>query len=48
MKYFVDTTLMTSFQRHFFTISYLIITFLMAYILNRFYEKPMMNLRDRI
>src|SRR5574343_278755 len=48
MKYFVDTTVLTSHQRHFFTILYLMITFLMAYILYRFYEKPMMNLRDKI
>ena len=46
MKHFVDTTVLSTSERHFFTLIYLTITFLLSYILYRFYEKPMMNLRD--
>jgi peptidoglycan/LPS O-acetylase OafA/YrhL len=47
MKCFIDTTALSPSERHFFTFCYLIITFLLSYILYRFYEKPMMNLRDK-
>lgn len=47
MKYFVDTTVLSSSERHFFTFCYLVITFLLSFILYRYYEKPMMNLRDK-
>ena len=47
MKHFVDTTVLSTSERHFFTLIYLTITFLLSYILYRFYEKPMMNLRDK-
>ena len=47
MKCFIDTTTISSSERHFFTFCYLIITFLFSYFLYRFYEKPMMNLRDK-
>ena len=46
MKHFVDTTVLLTSERHFFTFCYLVITFLFSYILYHFYEKPMMNLRD--
>jgi len=46
MKYFVDTSVLSSLERHFFTLFYLLVTFLFSYILYRFYEKPIMNLRD--
>jgi peptidoglycan/LPS O-acetylase OafA/YrhL len=47
MKYFVDTTTFSSCERHFFTFCYLVITFLLSYILYRFYEKPMTSLREK-
>ena len=47
LKVFMDTTQMSTTERHFFTLIYLTITFLLSYILYRFYEKPMMNLRDK-
>lgn len=47
MKHFVDTKVLSSFERHFFTFCYLVITFLLSFILYRYYEKPMMNLRDK-
>ena len=46
LKVFMDTTQISTTERHFFTFIYLTITFLLSYILYRFYEKPMMNLRD--
>ena len=48
MKYFVDTTILSLSERHFFTILYIIITFFMSLIVYRFYEKPIMNLRDKV
>ena len=47
MKHFVDTTVLSTSERHFFTLIYLTITFLLSYILYRFYEKPIMNWRDK-
>lgn len=47
MKYCVDTENLSSPERHFFTFYYLVITFILSYFLYRFYEKPMMNLRDK-
>ena len=47
LKVFIDTSQMSTTERHFFTLIYLTITFLLSYILYRFYEKPMMNLRDK-
>ena len=47
MKHFVDTTVLSTSERHFFTFIYLSITFLLSYILYRFYEKPIMNWRDK-
>ena len=47
LKFFMDTSQMSITERHFFTLIYLTITFLLYYILYRFYEKPMMNLRDK-
>lgn len=47
MKHFVDTTVLSSMERHFFTLLYILITFFLSYILYRFYEKPMMDLRDK-
>lgn len=47
LKTFFDTSQMPDFERHFFTIVYLLITFLSSYLLYRFYEKPIMNWRDK-
>ena len=47
LKVFIDTSQMSTTERHFFTLIYITITFLLSYILYRFYEKPMMNLRDK-
>lgn len=47
LKVFMDTSQMSTTERHFFTFIYLTITFLLSYILYRFYEKPIMNWRDK-
>lgn len=47
MKYFVDTTLYSKTERLLFTTIYLIIVFILSALLYRFYEKPMMDLRDK-
>lgn len=47
LKTFFDTSQMPDFERHFFTIIYLLITFLSSYLLYRLYEKPIMNWRDK-
>jgi peptidoglycan/LPS O-acetylase OafA/YrhL len=47
LKVFMDTSQMSTTERHFFTLIYLTITFLLSYILYRFYEKPIMNWRDK-
>lgn len=47
MKYFVDTTFFTTFQLHFFTFCYLTVTFFLSFLLYKYFEKPIMNLRDK-
>lgn len=47
LKTFFDTFQMSDFERHLFTLVYLLITFLSSYLLYRFYEKPIMNWRDK-
>jgi peptidoglycan/LPS O-acetylase OafA/YrhL len=47
LKTFFDTSQMLDFERHLFTLVYLLITFLSSYLLYRFYEKPIMNWRDK-
>lgn len=47
LKTFFDTSQMSYFERHFFTLVYLLITFLSSYLLYRFFEKPIMNWRDK-
>lgn len=47
MKHFIDTTVLSTSEKHFFTFCYLVITFLLSFILYQFYEKPMMNCRDK-
>ena len=48
MKYYVETINYTKLQLHVFTFSYLIITVLLSWFLFQFYEKPIMNRRDKI
>lgn len=45
LKYWIDTTALVGWQLHLFTIMYLGITFLLSYLLYRYYEKPLMALR---
>ena len=47
LKTYFDTSQMLDFERHLFTLVYLFITLLSSYLLYRFYEKPIMNWRDR-
>lgn len=47
LKVFMDTSQMSTAEHHFFTFIYLVITFLLSYILYRFYEKPILNWRDK-
>lgn len=47
LKVFIDTSQMSTTERHFFAFIYLTITFLLSYVLYRFYEKPIMNWRDK-
>ncbi|WNM19041.1 acyltransferase family protein [Flavobacterium capsici] len=47
MKYFVDTISFSKTERLLFTAIYLIIVFILSTLLYRFYEKPMMDLRDK-
>lgn len=48
MKFAIDTSNYTKIQLHIFTFVYLVITFLLSWILYRFYEKPMTDRRDKI
>lgn len=47
MKNWIDTTKYTIPQLHVFTVVYLIITFGLSFLLYRYYEKPIMDRRDR-
>lgn len=47
MKYFVDTASFLTFQLHSFTFCYLVITFFLSFLLYKFFEKPIMDLRKR-
>lgn len=47
LKTFFDTFQMSDFERHLLTLVYLLITFLLSYLLYQFYEKPIMNWRDK-
>ncbi|MGV9004854.1 acyltransferase family protein [Flavobacterium sp.] len=46
MKYFIDLSSFTKLGLYIFTSSYLMIVFILSALLYRFYEKPMMDLRD--
>lgn len=47
MKHFVNTEILSTSAKYFFTFCYLVVTFLLSYVFYRFYEKPMMDLRDK-
>ena len=47
MKHFIDITSFTKAQLYLFTTLYLMIVFILSALLYRFYEKPMMDLRDK-
>jgi peptidoglycan/LPS O-acetylase OafA/YrhL len=47
MKYCIDTTVFSTSQLHLFTFSYLGITFFLSFLLYKYFEKPIMNLRDK-
>jgi peptidoglycan/LPS O-acetylase OafA/YrhL len=44
---FIDREKTSLWQLHFITVFYLITTIFMSYLFYRFYEKPMMDLRDK-
>lgn len=48
MKYFVDTSLLSSIELHLFTGSYLIITVILSALWYYSYEKPILKWRDRL
>lgn len=48
MKFLVDTSKYSTLQLHGFTLVYLFVTFLLSFFLYKVYEKPIMDLRDRI
>lgn len=48
MKYFFKTDDLSQLQLHFYTLIFLIITFVLSYLNYKFFEKPMMDLRDKI
>lgn len=47
MKSLINTTYFSMIQLNCFTVSYLFITFGLSYLLYRFYEKPLMDLREQ-
>ena len=47
LNYYVDAEAFTTFDKWAFSIGYLTMTILFAYILYRIFEKPMMDIRDR-
>jgi len=48
MKYLVKTELLASYQLHLYTLVFLVVTFVVSYLNYCFFEKPIMNLRDKI
>jgi peptidoglycan/LPS O-acetylase OafA/YrhL len=48
MKEFIDTTSLSSINLYLFTALYLTIVFILSALLYQFYEKPMMDIRDKI
>lgn len=46
-KAIINTSQFSIMELHFFTFFYVAITFILSYLLYRFFEKPMMDLRDK-
>lgn len=46
MKYFFNTNSYSFFQLHIFTCFYVLIAFFVSFLFYKYYEKPMMDLRD--
>lgn len=47
MKHYIKTDLLSMYQLHVYTLVFLMITFVLSYLNYRFFEKPMMDLRDK-
>ncbi|NND62793.1 MAG: acyltransferase [Flavobacteriaceae bacterium] len=47
MRFYVSPTEISEPEKWLYTLSYLALTFLLSHILYRFFEKPMMDIRDR-
>lgn len=47
LKKYIDTASFSMMQLNCFTAGYLVVTFFLSYLLYRFYEKPIMDLRDK-
>jgi peptidoglycan/LPS O-acetylase OafA/YrhL len=47
MKYCINTNLLSIMQLHLYTFVFLVVTFSSSWVLYYFFEKPIMNLRDR-
>lgn len=47
MKYFIPTDELSIIGLHEFTFCYMIITFMLSYLVYHYFEKPIMDLRDR-
>jgi peptidoglycan/LPS O-acetylase OafA/YrhL len=48
MKHFFNTETLATYQLHFYTLVFLVITFGLSYLNYRFFERPIMNFRDKI
>lgn len=47
LKFYIDTSNFSLFQLHLFTMFYLFVTFLLSFLLYKYFEKPIMDLRDK-
>jgi peptidoglycan/LPS O-acetylase OafA/YrhL len=48
MKHFFNTETLATYQLHLYTLVFLVITFGLSYLNYRFFERPIMNFRDKI
>lgn len=48
MKYYIDTTSFAAYQLHIFTLVYLAVTFFLSFLLYKYFEKPIMDLRNAL
>jgi peptidoglycan/LPS O-acetylase OafA/YrhL len=47
MKHFIKTDNLAMYQLHIYTLAFLFITFVLSYLNYKFFEKPIMDLRDK-